>query len=75
MRSFGQVPTAQKCCKKQYEINIFVWRDQKETVMHECNPRNDPNLEFAKKTCRNYDKNTDSKNNHATNARHMPIKT
>ena len=28
---FPEVPTAQKCCKKQYEINIFVVRGQKKT--------------------------------------------
>ena len=25
---FPEVPTAQKCCKKQYEIKIFVVREQ-----------------------------------------------
>ena len=28
---FSEVPGAQKCCKKQYEIKIFVVRDQKMT--------------------------------------------
>ena len=28
---FSEVPGAQKCCKKQYEIKIFVVRDQKTT--------------------------------------------
>ena len=28
---FREVPTAQKCCKKQYEIKIFVVRDQNMT--------------------------------------------
>ena len=28
---FPEVPTAQKCRKKQYEIKIFVVRDQKMT--------------------------------------------
>ena len=28
---FPEMPTARKCCKKQYEINIFVVRDPKTT--------------------------------------------
>ena len=31
-RMFRQLPTAEKSCKKQYEINIFVVRDQNMTT-------------------------------------------
>ena len=40
------MPTAQKCCKKQCRIKIFVWSDEK---MHSC-PQANQNTQFAKKT-------------------------
>ena len=35
---FRQLPTAQKCCKKQYRIKIFVLSDQKCTHAPNANP-------------------------------------
>ena len=35
---FRDVPTAQKCCKKQYEIKIFVLSDQKSTLAPDASP-------------------------------------
>ena len=41
---FHRLPTAQKCCKKQYKIKIFVWGDEK---VHSC-PQANQNTKFAK---------------------------
>ena len=41
---FHRLPTAQKCCKKQYKIQILVWGDEK---VHSC-PQANQNTKFAK---------------------------
>ena len=46
---FGQVPTAQKCCKKQYELKVSVFNDSKKHSCNECKPHADQDMKVAKK--------------------------
>ena len=60
-RPFREVPTAQKCCKKQWEIKIFLLHDQNMTknVTHAPRANYDKGLT---KTAKNDKKNTISTN-------------
>ena len=47
---FREVPTAPKCCKKQYEIKIFVLSDWKKHSRIKYKPHARQDIKFTKKT-------------------------
>ena len=51
---FGQVPTAQKCCKKQYELKVSVFNDSKKHSCNECKPHADQDMKVAKNKMKQY---------------------